>query len=83
MGRELDILVAPFCGPVLTGDEAHPMDASEVAEHERVSGLVSSLAPSVSPRCHSAYSSHECDSKKAFSSSAVGWTSPQLLSRTY
>jgi hypothetical protein len=45
--------------------------------------FVSSLAPSVSPRCHSPYSSHECFSRKAFSASAFGWTSPHSLSRTY
>ena len=34
--------------------------------------FVSSVAPSVSPRCQAAYSSHECDLRKAFSSSAAG-----------
>src|SRR5687768_5299134 len=32
---------------------------------------------------HRAYSFQEWRSRKAFSSSALGWTSPQLLSRTY
>src|SRR6266508_5148228 len=45
--------------------------------------LVSSAAPSVSPRCHSAYSSHECDFRNLFSSSVRGCTSPQSLSSTY
>src|ERR1017187_2554446 len=45
--------------------------------------LVSSLAPSVRPRCHSPYSSHEWFSRKAFSSSALGWLSPQSLLSTY
>src|SRR5918995_763254 len=45
--------------------------------------FVSSLAPSVSPRCQSAYSSHECESRNAFSAAASGCKSPQLLLSTY
>src|SRR5215831_8844800 len=45
--------------------------------------LVWSVAPSVRPRCHRAYSSHECDSRKAFWSLARGCTLPQSLLSTY
>jgi membrane-associated phospholipid phosphatase len=45
--------------------------------------FVSSLAPSVRPRCQAAYSSHECDSRNAVVSATVGRTSPQSLSSTY
>src|SRR5688500_9311004 len=45
--------------------------------------FVSSVAFSVSPRCHSAYSSHVCERRNAFSASAFGCTSPHSLSRTY
>src|SRR5687767_7603259 len=45
--------------------------------------FVSSVAFSVSPRCHPAYSSHVCERRNAFSASAFGCTSPHSLSRTY
>src|SRR5215831_2637878 len=45
--------------------------------------LVWSVAPSVRPRCHRAYSSHECDLRNAFWSLARGCTFPQSLLSTY
>jgi hypothetical protein len=39
VGGELDVLVAPLRRPVVAGDQAHSMQAAEVAVHERVSGL--------------------------------------------
>src|SRR4030095_16094922 len=39
VGGELDLLVAPFGGPVLAGDQAHAVQAAEVAIHEGVPGL--------------------------------------------
>ena len=39
MGGKFDVLVAPFCRPVLTCDQSHPMDAPEVAIYECVSRL--------------------------------------------
>jgi hypothetical protein len=36
MGGELDLLVAPFGGPILAGDQAHAVDAAEVAVDEVV-----------------------------------------------
>jgi hypothetical protein len=59
MNRELDFLVAPFSGPVHAGDQAGAVDPTEVAVAEAVTRLGSLPAPSVSPRCHSAYSSHK------------------------
>src|SRR6476620_2791537 len=44
--------------------------------------LVSSLAPSVSPRNHFGYSSQPCSSRNAFSLSASGCTAPHSLSST-
>jgi hypothetical protein len=57
VGSKLDLFVAPLCGPVVAGDQAHAMDAPKVPIHERVPALVSSAAPSVSPRCQAEYSS--------------------------
>src|SRR5919204_442646 len=45
--------------------------------------LVSSLAPSVRPRCHEAYSAHEWLFRKAAPSARVGWTSFHSLTSTY
>jgi hypothetical protein len=39
MGGELDLLVSPLGGPVLTSDQAHPMDTPKVPIDERVPGL--------------------------------------------
>jgi hypothetical protein len=39
MSGELDLLMSPLRGPVLTGDQAHPMDAAEIAIDERISSL--------------------------------------------
>ena len=39
MRSELDILVTPLRGPVLTGNQARPMDAAKVPINECVSGL--------------------------------------------
>ena len=39
MRGELDLLVPPFGRPVHAGDDAHPVDAPEVAVHEGVPGL--------------------------------------------
>src|SRR5260221_6209009 len=39
MRRELDFLVIPLGGTVLTGDEAHTVNPPEVTEHERVACL--------------------------------------------
>ena len=39
MGGEFDFLVSPFCGPVLTRDQAHPVDAPEVPVDEAVPRL--------------------------------------------
>src|SRR5262245_66681272 len=39
VSRELDHLVAPFCGAIHAGDEAGAVDASEVADDEGVAGL--------------------------------------------
>ena len=39
MGGELDLLVPPLRGPILAGDQAHPMDATEVPVDEGVPGL--------------------------------------------
>ena len=36
---EFDVLMPPLGGPVLTGDEVHPVQAAEVAIHERVPSL--------------------------------------------
>jgi hypothetical protein len=36
VGGELDLLVAPFGGPILAGDQAHAVDAAEVAVDEVV-----------------------------------------------
>ena len=52
--RELDLLVPPLGGTVVAGDDAAAMDATEVTEDEGVSTFVLSVAPTVSPRCHSA-----------------------------
>src|ERR1700712_662937 len=37
--RQFDVLVAPLGSPVLTGDEAHPVQAPEVAVDEGVAPL--------------------------------------------
>ena len=39
VGGQLDLLVAPFGGTELAGDQAHPVDAPEVAVDERVAAL--------------------------------------------
>ena len=39
MGRQLDLLVAPFGRPVVTGDDPGPMHAAEVAVDEGVPRL--------------------------------------------
>jgi hypothetical protein len=39
VSRELDLLVAPFGGPVVARDQAGPVDATEVPVDERVPGL--------------------------------------------
>jgi hypothetical protein len=39
MGGELDLLVAPFGGPVLAGDQAHAVEAAEVPVDKGVAGL--------------------------------------------
>src|SRR5215218_905924 len=39
VGGELDLLVAPFGGPVQAGDQAHAVQAAEVAVDEGVPGL--------------------------------------------
>ena len=39
VGRELDVLVAPLGGPILTRDQPRPVDATEVPVDERVPGL--------------------------------------------
>ena len=83
MGGELDLLVAPFGGPVLAGDQAHAVQAAEVAVDEGVPGLGTVAGPVGEGQCQAAYSSQERDSRKAFSSAALGWTSPQLLLSTY
>jgi hypothetical protein len=36
MGRKLDVFMTPLCRPVLTSDQAHPMDAAEVSINERI-----------------------------------------------
>ena len=38
-GGELNVLVPPLGGPVVTGDDSHPVQAAEVAVGERVPGL--------------------------------------------
>ena len=37
--RQLDLLVPPFGSTVVAGDDPHPVDPAEVAEHERVARL--------------------------------------------
>ena len=76
VGGQLDVLVPPLRSPIDAGDQARAVNPAEIAVHERVPRLGSSLAPSVRPRCHSAYSSQEWFSKKAFCASARGCTSP-------
>lgn len=39
MGRELDLLVSPFCGAVMARDQAGAMEAAEVSVDEGVSRL--------------------------------------------
>ena len=39
VGGQLDLLVPPLGGAVLTGDQAHPVDSPEIPVHKRVSGL--------------------------------------------
>src|ERR1700757_1772083 len=39
VGGQLDLLVPPLGRPVQAGDDAHPVDAPEVAVDERVPGL--------------------------------------------
>jgi hypothetical protein len=39
VGGEFDVLVGPLGGPVLTGDDPHPVQTAEVAVRERVPGL--------------------------------------------
>ena len=39
MGGQLDLLVPPLGRPVVAGDEAHPVDAPEVAVDEGVARL--------------------------------------------
>src|SRR6478672_5246685 len=39
VGGQFDLLVPPLGGPVQAGDDAHPVDAPEVAVDERVPGL--------------------------------------------
>ena len=58
--REFDLLVTPLGGAVVARDDAHAVHAPEVAVHEAYRALVPSFAPSVSPRCQAAYSSHVC-----------------------
>jgi hypothetical protein len=72
VGRELDVLVTPLGGPVDTRDETAAMDPAKVALDKGIPAFVSSEAPAVRPRCHSPYSSHECFSRKSFSSAAAG-----------
>src|SRR5206468_242038 len=37
--RELDLLVPPLRGPVVAGDQSHPMETAEVAVDKRVARL--------------------------------------------
>jgi hypothetical protein len=71
MRGELNLLVSPLGGTVLTSDQAHPMDAPEIPIDECVSGL-GVVARTISQPQMPCGASHECDSKNAFSSSAFG-----------
>jgi hypothetical protein len=81
--RRARSLVTPFDGALVTCDQAHSMEATEIAVHKRVSGLGLVRRAVREPRCHSAYSSQESEAKNAFCCAARGCTLPQLLSRTY
>ena len=68
VGGQLDLPVPPLRRAVVAGDQPGAVHAAQVAVDEGVArlGLVRS-APRSAPGAHSAYSSHECDSRKAFS----------------
>jgi len=84
VSRQFDFLVAPFGGPVHASHQTRAVDTFEVAVAEAVPRLGLLPGPfQLRPRCHSAYSSQEWDSRKAFSAAARGCTSPQSLSTTY
>ena len=76
VGGQFDVLVPPLRCAVDAGDQARAVDPAQIAVDERVPGLGVVWAPSVRPRCHPAYSSHEWFSRNAFCASARGCTSP-------
>ena len=83
MGGELDLLVAPFGGPVLAGDQAHTVEAAEVAILEGALGLGLVAGAVGEGQVPEGVLLQEWASRKAFSSSALGWTSLQTLLSTY
>ena len=83
MGGEFDLLVPPLGGPVVTGDDAHPVQPPQVAVNKRVPSLGVLAGTVGEPEVPAGVSSQECDFRKAFCSSTRGWTLPQSLSSTY
>jgi hypothetical protein len=83
VGGQLDLLVPPLGRAEVAGDDARAVQAAEVAEYEGVAGLRLVRGAVGEPKMPLPYSSHECVSRKRFSSSARGCASPQSLSSTY
>ena len=59
VGGQLQLLVPPLCRPELACNQPHPVESTKVSVAEAYRDLVSSVAPSTRPRCHSPNSSHE------------------------
>jgi hypothetical protein len=83
VGGQLDLLVAPFGGPVLAGDQAHAVEAAEVAVDEGVAGLGVVAGPVGEGQVPVGVLLPGVGLQEAFSSSALGWTSVQTLFSTY
>jgi hypothetical protein len=60
---KFDLFVPPFGCAVMNGNQPRPVQATEVSIHECVTRLRVIGGPSVRPRCHSPYSSQECEAR--------------------
>jgi hypothetical protein len=83
VGGELDLLVVPFGGPVLAGDQAHAVEAAEVAVHEGVAGLGLAAGAVGQGQVPQGGLLPGVGLQEGVLIVAPGWTSPQLLLSTY
>ena len=75
--------VLPFGGPVVAGDQAHAVQATEVAEHEGIAGLCL-VGRAVGEReVPGRVLIPTWVFRKAFWSAARGWTSAHRLRNRY